>query len=192
MINKMDDLVIENKTILIKVARLIRELRQKSNLSQTELANRIGKQRHVVSDIEQGRLKTVNLIRLEKMVMACGAHLVITTTDPKKEVVLDTFQEDQVLLAFADGKIGEAERLLADLRRWQYPVTQVMARCKRDMGMTMSHYFKGLTDRSHSEMNQILMGLSLLGFVNEAHELKELYEHILDQSEGLLEGRKQK
>lgn len=189
MIKTEADVAIGSGNTQVEVARLLRELRQGKNLSQEELANRVGRNRQVVAQLEQGRSRAINLFRLEEIVAACGERLILTTTEKSRDFPLDTRQEDRVLVAFAKGEIGEGERLLADLRRWQYPVTQVMACCKRDMAVTISYYLKGRTDRSHSEMNKIIMGLSLIGFVKEANDLKELYEHVLDQVEKLTEGR---
>ncbi|WP_314068638.1 helix-turn-helix transcriptional regulator [uncultured Vagococcus sp.] len=188
MIKTEADIKVGKGDTRVEVARLLRELREAKHISQEELAKRIGRNRQVVAQMERGVSQGINLLRLEEMVAACGERLVLATTKQKKEIPLDTYQEDQVLVAFASGEIGEAERRLSGLRRWQYPVTQVMACCKRDMAVTLSYYFKGRTDLSHSEMNNITMGLSLIGFVKEAVALKELYNDILDQAEELMNG----
>lgn len=188
MIKTEADVKVGSGDARVEVARLLRELREMKNMSQEELARRIGRKRQVVAQMEQGISKGINLLRLEEMVAACGERLVLATTQQKKEIPLDTYQEDKVLVAFASGDISQAERQLSELRRWQYPVTQVMACCKRDMAITLSYYFKGRTDVSHSEMNNIVMGLSLIGFVKEAAELKTLYNDILDQAEELADG----
>lgn len=183
-----EELQIGGSDYRLEVARLLRELREKKGISQGQLAKRIGRNRQVVAQLEQGIVKNINLRRLDELVAACGEGLIVTTTEKARIFPLDTHQEDQVLVAFAKGQIGKAERLLADLRRWQYPATQVMACCKRNMAVTMSYYFKGRSDLSHAEMNKIVMGLGLIGFAKEAYELKELYEYVLDQAEGIDKG----
>lgn len=171
---------------LLEVARFLRELRERKQVTQGELADKGGVSRQAVSAIERGKCKKIDLVRLMELVNACGETLVLSTSD-RKESWGTTPLEDEVLTAFQEGELLEAEQKLTAIRRWQYPLNHILGRCKRDMAVTMSYYFKGRNDLSHSKMNKIVMGLSLLGFVKEAREMAAMYNRILDDGEEQIE-----
>jgi len=62
-----------------RLATAIRKARERAGLSQTALARKIGTKQSAISRVESGVYKSIpSLAFLQKVAIACGAHLGIT------------------------------------------------------------------------------------------------------------------
>lgn len=59
----------------IDVAMLVREMREAANLSQAQLAKRVGTQQPVIARLEDAEYKGHSLNMLERIAAACGVGL---------------------------------------------------------------------------------------------------------------------
>lgn len=185
--NQSTELIIRKQEIVLEVADLLRNLRRDKKLKQKFVAEQVGVKRQVLSKLENGQREQVDLVQLAEIVNTYGEELIVTTGSQSKESLINTEEEDLVLIAFSEGRIEEAEDLLEPLRHWHYPFHRIEARCKRDMAIAISYHFKGAVSRSYTLMNDIVMGLALLKCKDETLHLIEIYQRITKEGEEAFE-----
>lgn len=181
------DSLLKQVPLHVEVAQLIKEVRMNKKVSQGDICKGVGMSRQHLSNIENGRLKRVDLEELAAIFGLCGERLFITSSyDNPLQVSDQTEQEDQVLNAYAAGELEKAESLLMAIRRWHYPTEHINAKCKRNTAVAISYHFKGLCHQSQNLMNQLVMGLGLLSCGKEADYFIEIYQRIIEQGEKAL------
>lgn len=184
MANKPIEGWLKQEPLALEIAQLIKGLRQHKNLSQEEICEEVELSRQRLSEIENGHLKRLDLDKVQAIVNACGEQLYVTSSyDNPLQISDQTEQEDQILLAFSEGRIEEAEEGLAQIRYWRYPTTHMVAKCKLHVALAISYHFKQLQDRSQMQMNKLLMGLSLMDCREEADRFDEMYARIIECGE---------
>lgn len=174
-----------NQTSLnLEVAQLIKGIREQKELSQEEVCEKANISRQYLSEIENGRRARLNLETVAQIVDACGEQLGITSSFKHTLQVSDqTVKEDQILNAFAEGRIEDAEILLAQIRRWRYPTKYVIAKCKRMLAVAISYHFRGVRGHSQEVVSHLVMGLAAIGCGEEAERFIEMYYRIIEQGE---------
>ncbi len=172
--------LLKRHPVHLEVAQLIKELRQAKGISQTDLSKKAAISRQFLSEIENGHRRQLNLIKVEKLINACGESLYITSSYENPLQISDqTEKEDQILRAFSLGQTELAESLLAEIRQWRYPSEQLMAKCKRNMAVAISYHFRGNPKFAYGKMNNIVMGLGYLDCGEEAGYLTEIFYRII-------------
>ncbi|WP_314065577.1 helix-turn-helix transcriptional regulator [uncultured Vagococcus sp.] len=179
-----ESLIKREKSIIVSAAQLVKEVRLAKDISQDELCERVDMSRQHLSKIENGHIKKLDLNCLDLLINGCGEKLELQSSYINKlQLSHQTEKEDQVLITYSQGRIEVAEELLAEIRRWQYPPEHLRARCKRNMAIAISYYFKGRHSYSQNKMNEIVMGLSLIGCGEEAERFIEMYYRIVKKGE---------
>lgn len=177
-------MTIEFQSDIVHVIRaLLTEYRKRHNLSQDELAAILGIHRRQVARLESEK-GLVDLKRIEQAFALMDEQLQVRLA-PKSAKTNMLPVEDQILQLFAEGKLDKAEPLLKTIRTWQYPLSQAMSRCKRDMAIALQHHFKGNAARGAAYLNNTIMGLSLARFTKEAEQVMEMYQGIIRKAEQL-------
>lgn len=178
MVNQTIKQLVKEQSIAIEAGVMVRWLREEKGLTQQELAKRVSFSRQKLSAIENGHRVQDNLGCLQEITNACGETLILSTSLENTRRPNNTEREDAILLAFSAGRIREAEQLLNDIRSWQYPLYQMYAKCKRNMAVCLSYYFKGREGQSLTMMNDLVFSLSNLKCEKEASHFKEMYYRI--------------
>lgn len=185
--------LLKRQSIHLNVAQLIKELRLVKNIKQEELCERAAISRQYLSEIENGHRRQLNLVKVEDIVNACGEQLYLTTSYRNPLQISDqTEREDQVLRAYAEGQIEEADALLAEIYSWRYPAEHIMAKCKRNMAIAISYHFKGLPKHAIGKMNNTVMGLSQIDCGEEDDYFTELFYRIIGTGDQKLSKKYQK
>lgn len=183
--------VIKEQAILLEVGDLLSRLRREKQWRQKEVSEELGLGRQALWKLENGKKAKIDLVRLAQLVNFYGEELIITTSNQNKRSLTNTYAEDEVLIAFAEGRIEEAEEGLEELKNWVYPFYRIEAKCKRDMALAISQYFKGAVSRSYTLMNDIVMGLATLKYPKEVDHFVEIYSRVTREGEiAVNEGKK--
>ncbi|WP_314068291.1 helix-turn-helix domain-containing protein [uncultured Vagococcus sp.] len=174
------DQLLRRHPVHLEVAQLIKELRQAKGMTQTDLSQKALISRQFLSEIENGRRRQVNLVKVADLINACGESLYVSSSYENPLQISDqTEKEDEILRAFSAGQMELAESLLAEIRNWRYPSEHIMAKCKRNMAIAISYHFRGNSKIAHGKMNNIIMGLSYLECGEEANYLTEIFYRII-------------
>lgn len=172
--------LINSEPLHLKVAQLIKELRQNKHVTQEEVCQQANVTRQYLSEIENGHRKQLNLVRIQEIVQSCGEQLFVTTSyDNPLQISDQTEKEDKILNYFAEGDIQEAERLLSEIRFWRYPTEHIIAKCKRKVAVSLSYYFRQMPRESEASLNRLVMGLTMVDCREEADYFMEMFYRIM-------------
>ena len=70
------------------IGKVLREIRIKSNLKQTELAKKVGFAKNTISQYELGKRK-VEFDKVEKIARACGYRIIFFNDTTEEAIPLD-------------------------------------------------------------------------------------------------------
>lgn len=173
--------VIKEQAILLEVGDLLSRLRREKQWRQKNVSEKLGIGRQALWKLENGKKAKIDLVRLAQIVNFYGEELIITTSNQNKQSLTTTYAEDKVLIAFAEGRIEDAEEGLEELKNWVYPFYRIEAKCKRDMAIAISLHFKGESSRSYTLMNDLVMGLATLKYSKEVDHFVEIYSRLISE-----------
>lgn len=75
--------MLSDDILYLEIPELLASRRHELGMTQTELAQKAGVSRHLVSDVENGRLKDTSLGRLLSVLNAVGLSLEVSVAIPK-------------------------------------------------------------------------------------------------------------
>lgn len=70
------------------IGKVLKEIRIKSNLKQTELAKKVGFAKNTISQYELGKRK-VEFDKVEKIAKACGFRIILYNDTTEEVIALD-------------------------------------------------------------------------------------------------------
>ncbi len=77
---------LEQTRIIMEIAKLVFDARNKAKMTQTQLANLVGTTQSVISDIEDGDAKGRSLATLTKVALALGINIKLSINPKRRRI----------------------------------------------------------------------------------------------------------